>query len=163
MEFHFDATFWAFVALAIFVAGALYLKVPAMVAGMLDQRSQEIAKELSEARRLREEAERLLADYTAKKNAAAAEADAMIAHAKEQAVLVAAETRKAAADAIARRQQQAEDRIAQAEASATADVRAAVADAAVAAAEKALREQMNAGAQSQLIDAGVEELKRKFA
>lgn len=162
MDIQFDATFFALVALLIFIAGALYLKAPSMVAGMLDQRSQEIAKELSEARRLREEAERLLADYTAKKNAAAAEAEAMVAHAKEQAALVAAEARKTAADSIARRQKQAEDRIAQAEAAAAAAVRAAVADAAIAAAEKALREQINASAQSQLVDAGVAELKRKF-
>jgi len=162
MNIEFDATFWAFAALLIFIGGLMYLKVPAMLAGALDQRSQEIAKELAEARRLREEAERLKADYLARKVAAEAEAKDIIAHARDQAKVLAAEARTNAAEAIARRKVQAEQRIAQAEASATAEVRAAAADAAVAAAEKLLRAQITPAAQAQLVQAGVADLKAKF-
>ncbi len=158
----FDATFWALVGFILIVVLALYLKVPSMVAGMLDQRSQAIAKELSEARRLREEAEALLAEYKAKRDAAKAEAEALITLAKEQAAALAAEARTQGAEAIARRRKQAEDRIAQAEAQATADVRAAAADAAIAAAEKILRERMDGNVQSQLVSEGVAQLKQKF-
>jgi F-type H+-transporting ATPase subunit b len=162
MNIEFDATFWALVAFLIFFAVALYFKAPALLAGMLDERSQAIAKELQEARRLREEAERMLADYTAKQKAAEADAKQLIETAQQQAALVASDARAQAADTIARRQKQAEDRIAQAEAKATADVRAAAVEAAVAAAEKILRERVDAGVQAQLVDAGVADLKKRF-
>lgn len=162
MNIEFDATFWALVAFLIFVGGAIYAKAPAMLAGMLDERSQAIAKELHEARRLREEAERMLADYTAKQKAAEAEAKQLIESAQQQAALVASDARTQAADTIARRQKQAEDRISQAEAKATADVRAAAVEAAVVAAEKILRERVDAGVQAQLVDAGVADLRKRF-
>ena len=57
-----DATFIALVAFTIFFAVMIYLKVPGMVLSALDQRSAAIAKELHDARRLREEAEKLLKD-----------------------------------------------------------------------------------------------------
>lgn len=162
MEIHLSATEWAFIALVIFIGLLVYLKVPAMLAGALDARSQAIAKELQEARRLREEAERLKAEYLAKQSAAESEAQALLASAREQAKAVTEEARRNASESIARRRKQAEDRIAQAEAQAAAQVRAAAADAAVAAAEQTLRAKMNPAAQAQLVSAGVEELKRKF-
>ena len=50
------ASVWTTVALFIFLGLMVYLKVPGMVLNMLDARSQQIAKELHDARRLREEA-----------------------------------------------------------------------------------------------------------
>jgi F-type H+-transporting ATPase subunit b len=75
---------------------------------------------------------------------------------------VAEETRASMTAAIKRREQQAEDRIAQAEARASAEVRAAAAEAALAAAEKLIRERMSDKAQSALVAEGVAELGRKF-
>jgi F-type H+-transporting ATPase subunit b len=157
-----DATFIALVALIIFGLLMLVLKVPSMIAGMLDSQSQAIARELAEARRLREEAERLLAHHQAQMDQAKTEAEALVAAAKEQAKALGAEARVTLADSIARRQKQAEDRIAQAESHATAQVRAAAADAAIAAAEKTLRAQINADVQTQLVTQSAAELARKF-
>lgn len=162
MSWFEDATNIAFLAFALFFALMIYLKVPAMIFGALDQRGQAIAKELQEARRLREEAEKLLADYKAKAAAAETEAKAIVASAKEQAAVVAEETRAAMSAAIARRERQAEDRIAQAETKASADVRAAAAEAAVAAAEKLIRERMSDGVQTKLVTDGVKEMQRSF-
>jgi len=159
----FDATFVALAALICFIGLLIFLGVPAMVAKTLDARTQAIAKELSEARRLREEAERLLAKHRAAKAAAEAEAKELIEAAKKQAELLAEETRANMSEAIARRQKQAEDRIAQAEAQAEAHVRAAAADAAIAAAEKILREQMSPDMQAKFLSDGVSELSRKFS
>ncbi|ANP48124.1 hypothetical protein ATE48_16355 [Candidatus Viadribacter manganicus] len=156
------ATEIAFLGLVLFFALLVYLKVPAMVMGMLDQRSQSIAKELHEARRLREEAEKLLADYQAKRAAAEAEAKAIVDTAKEQAALVAEETRANMIAAMQRREKQAEDRIAAAGSKASDEVRAAAADAAIAAAERMLRERMNDSAQAALVQEGAADLKRKF-
>ncbi|MBL8537524.1 MAG: ATPase [Hyphomonadaceae bacterium] len=156
------ATEIAFLSLALFIGLLVYLKVPAQILGALDGQSQKIAKELHDARNLREEAEKLLAEYQAKRAAAEADAKAIVDAAKEQAAAVAEETRKSMMAAMARREKQAEDRIASAEAKAAAEVRAAAAEAAVAAAEKLIRERMSDKAQGALISDGVAELKRKF-
>lgn len=157
-----DATFIALVAFVIFFAVLVWLKVPTMILSALDARSQAIAKELHEARRLREEAERLLADYQAKRAAAEAEAKTIVDAAKEQAAAVAEETRQQMAAAMARREKQAEDRIAAAETKASDEVRAAAAEAAIAAAERMIRERMSDQAQAGLVQDGVADLKRKF-
>ena len=163
MDWFNDATNIAFIGLVLFFALLIYLKVPAMVLGMLDSRSQAIAKELHDARQLREEAEKLLADYKAKQAAAEAEAQAIVAAAKEQAAAVAEETRANMTAAIQRRERQAEERIAQAEQKASAEVRAAATDAAIAAAERMLRDRINDAAQSTLVREGISEMTRKFA
>jgi F-type H+-transporting ATPase subunit b len=160
---HFDATFFAFVAFALFFAVLIWLKIPATIMSALDARSNEIAKELHEARRLREEAEKLLADYQAKKATAEAEAKAIVAAAKEQAAAVAEETRQSMMAAMARREKQADDRIASAGSKASDEVRAAAVEAAIAAAERLIRERMTDGAQAGLVAEGVSEMtKRKF-
>lgn len=156
------ATEIAFVSLLLFIGLLVYLKVPAAIMGALDNKSQAIAKELHDARKLREEAETLLAEYEAKRAAAEAEAKAIVESAKEQAALVAEETRASMTAAIQRREQQAEDRIAQAEARATSEVRAAATEAAINAAEKLIRERLTDKAQSALVAEGVAELGRKF-
>jgi F-type H+-transporting ATPase subunit b len=159
----FDATFFAFVAFAIFFVVMIFLGVPGMILTALDARSNEIAKELHEARRLREEAEKVLADYQAKRAAAETEAKAIVASAKEQAAAVAEETRQSMMAAMARREKQADDRIASAGTKAADEVRAAAAEAAIAAAERMIRERMNDGAQAGLVAEGVSEMtKREF-
>lgn len=165
MEFlgiEIDATFIAFVAFSAFFGILIYLKIPGMILKSLDDRSAAIAKELHDARRMREEAEKLLADYKSKAAAADAEAKAIVDAAKEQAAAVAEETRQSMTAAIKRREQQAEDRIAAAEAKAAAEVRAAAAEEAIAAAERLIRERMNDGTQAGLVVEGLGEMQRKF-
>jgi F-type H+-transporting ATPase subunit b len=157
-----DATNIALIAFVLFFALLWYLKVPTLILNMLDQRSQAIAKELHEARRMREEAEKLLADYQAKRAQAEAEAKIIVEAAKEQAAAVAEETRQSMLAAMARRERQVDDRISNAEAKAVDEVRAAAAEAAIAAAERMIRERMNDPTQAALIQEGVGEMKRKF-
>ncbi|MGE3303502.1 MAG: ATP F0F1 synthase subunit B [Hyphomonadaceae bacterium] len=157
-----DATFIALVAFILFFAALFFLGVPKQLAGMLDQRSAAIAKELAEARRLREQAAALLADYEAKKAAADKQAEEIVAHAKEQAVALAAETRAQMSEALKRREREAEEKITQAEAQAMADVRAAASEAALAAAEKILRAHLTPAKQAELVERGAAELARKF-
>jgi F-type H+-transporting ATPase subunit b len=158
-----DATNIALVAFAVFFLILWRLNVHTMILSALDKRSEAIAKELHEARRLREEAEKQLAEYQAKRAAAEEEARIIVETAKEQAAAVAEETRQAMMTAMARRERQAEDRIKSAETKAADEVRAAAAEAAVAAAERMIRERMNAEAQAGLVADGVREMKsRKF-
>jgi F-type H+-transporting ATPase subunit b len=97
-----DATFWATVALLIFLAIVIYYKVPGMIAGQLDQRAAKIQNELDEARRLREEAQQLLADYQRKRKEAEAEAQGIVDAAKREAKALAADAKVKTEEYVAR-------------------------------------------------------------
>jgi F-type H+-transporting ATPase subunit b len=162
-EFHFDATFVAFLAFVIFFGILYWLGVHKTVFASLDGQTAKIADELAAARKLREEAEALKAEYEKKKAQAESEAADIVAAAKDQAKRVAEDARTQMSADIARRQKQAEDSIARAEAQASAEVRAAAADAAIAAAEKMLRGDLSADAHARLIEQGAKDLAAKFA
>ena len=134
----FEAEFWVAVAFVIFVGVLIYVGVHKIMIKSIDDRRDRIKAELDEARRLKTEAEALLAEYQRKQQEAEHEAQAIIAGAKAEAERVAAEAETKMEEFVARRTKMAETKIAQAEAQALADVRAAAADAAVAAAEKIL-------------------------
>lgn len=133
-----DATFIAFVAFILFFGILIYYKVPGLLGGLLDKRADQIKTELEDARRLREEAQALLADYQRRARDAEDEAAGIVAQAKADAEAMASEAKAALDDMVERRTKLAEDKIAQAEAVAIADVRAAAADAAIAAAGSVL-------------------------
>ena len=128
----------------------------------LDHRSARIKAELDEARRLRDEAGKLLAEYQRKQREAEREAEAIVAEAKAEAERVAAEARVKMEEFVARRTKLAETKIAQAEAQALADVRAAAADAAVTAAEKILRDTAKGKIADDLIAQGIADVKAKL-
>ena len=137
----FDQTFFALVALIIFLGIVFYAGAHKKAGVALDNRANLIAKELADARKLREDAEKLLADYKQKRLDAEKEALNIIAQAKTDAVAYAEEARKKLTETIARRTKQAEQKIAQAEAAATKEVRSIATDLAVSAATKLIAEQ----------------------
>jgi F-type H+-transporting ATPase subunit b len=158
----FEAEFWVAVAFAIFVAVLIYLKVHQQLVKGIDERRNRIKAELDEARRLKEEAQALLAAYQSKQHEAEQEAQAIIAGAKTEAERLAAEAKAKMEDFVARRTKMAENKIAQAEAQAMADVRAAAADAAAAAAEAILRRSVKGKLADDLIGKGVAEIEHKL-
>ena len=117
--------FWVMIAFFCFIGLLMYMKVPGQITKALDDRADAIRKELDEARRLREEAQQLLADYQKKAREAEAEAKAIIDQARVEAEGLARETRKTLAENLERRTKQAEEKIARAEAQAVGEVRAA--------------------------------------
>jgi len=161
MEF-FDNTFWALVALLIFLGGVIYLRVPGRVTKSLDDRADRIAKELDEARKLREEAQALLASYQRKQREAQQEADDIVEAAKHEAGRLIEETRADLAAQLERRTKIAEEKIAQAEAQAMAEVQAVAANTAVEAARTLISEKMDAGADAKLVDADIASLSGKL-
>src|SRR5215217_4985575 len=110
-----DNTFYATVALVIFVAMTLYFGIPKIVGKMLDGQIKKIADDLAEAKKLREEAAALLVEYEQKRVAAESEAEGIIAAARDEAVRLTAEAETALNDLVARRKKAVEDKIAQAE------------------------------------------------
>ncbi len=158
----FEAEFWVGVAFFVFVALLGYLGAHRMILASLDQRRDKIKSELDEARRLREEAEKLLAEYRRRQQDAESEAQIIIRNAQAEAERVAEEAHARLEELIARRTAIAQTKIAQAEAQALADVRAAAADAAVAAAEKILRQTAKGKVADDLIAKGIEDVKAKL-
>lgn len=137
-----DATFWAAVALIIFVGISLYAGVHKRIVEMLDTRIKKIEDELTEAERLRTEAKALLQDYRRRREEAEKEAEGIVAAAREEAFRLTAEAGAALETLVARRTKAVEEKIAQAEAAAVAEVRARSADLAVEAARIILTRQM---------------------
>ncbi len=121
--FWMNPTFWVGVAFAILLGLMLRAKVLAMITKALDDRAVAIKTEIDEARRLREEAEKLLADYQKKHADAENEAKAIIDNARREAEALAAETRRSLKEGLERRTKVAEDKIARAEAQAVGEVR----------------------------------------
>ena len=137
-----DNSFYAFVALIIFLGMALYFGIPKIVGKMLDGQIKKIADDLAQAKTLREEAAALLVEYEQKRVAAESEAEGIIAAAKEEAVRLTAEAQTSLSELVARRTRAVEDKIAQAEAQAIAEVRARSADVAIEAARLVLTDEM---------------------
>jgi F-type H+-transporting ATPase subunit b len=142
-EFLTNAETWVGVGTLIFFAILIWKKVPGLIGKALDARAAAIAQELADARRLRDEAEALLAQYQQKQAEAEREAAAIVSEARAEAERYAQEARTQITQQIERRGKMAQEKIAQAEAQALAEVRALAADAAVAAAEKIIAEKLN--------------------
>jgi F-type H+-transporting ATPase subunit b len=157
-----DPEFWVGIGGLIFVGILLWKKVPALLAQALDARAAAIAKELEDARRLREEAEVLLRQYQTKRADADKEAATIVSEARAEAARYAAEARAQIKAQVERRAKQAEEKIAQAEAQAVAEVRALAADAAVAAAEKLIASRLDDKRTADLIKRSLEEIPSKL-
>ncbi len=162
MEFIFEPEFWVAVSFFLFVGGLLYLGVHKKLAAVLDARAATIAKELEQAKRLREEASKVLADYRRKQGEAVKETEAIINLASKEAETLAAETRRAMKEHFDRRIKLAEDKIGRAEAEALREVREAAADAAIIAAQTVIAAKLTPDAADQLVKQGIDALKGKL-
>jgi len=157
-----EVEFWVTVAFFIFVAILGYVGAHKQILAALDKRRDSIKSALDEAHRLRDEAQRLLTEYQRKQHQAEVEAGAIIASAKAEAERIAAETRVKMEELVSRRTIIAQAKIAQAEAQAVADVRAAAADAAVAAAGKILAQSARGEVADRLVTQGIADIKARL-
>jgi len=153
---------WVALGFLCFVGLLVYLGAHRKIFEVIDGRQARIKSELDEARRLREEAQALLAEFERKGREAETEAEAIIAGAKVEADRLAAEAKTKMEDFVVRRTKMAEAKIVQAEAQALADVRSAASDAAVAAAEKILSAAAKGKVAEDLLAQGIEDVRKKF-
>lgn len=162
MELLANHEVWVAVGVVIFIGIVLWKGVPGMVGKQLDARTATIARELDEAKRLRAEAEALLASYKTKAGDAEREAAAILAGAQEEAELMQAEGRQQLEALIVRRSQMAENKIRLAEAQAVADVKSTAAEAAIAAARTILTQRIDAPKANTLADAAIRDLRARL-
>ena len=156
-----DPTFWVAVAFVVFVV-LVFKPIKGALIGGLDAKIAEIRQEVEEAEKLREEAQSLLANYQRQQRQAIQDAEAIVARAKEEAERHRAEADEAMKDMVRRQEEQAREKIAQAEAAAIQEVRSMSVELAMAAAEKLLADRLAGDEGSRLIDNSIEDIPRKL-
>jgi F-type H+-transporting ATPase subunit b len=157
-----DPETWVAIAFVILMGVFAWLGVHRTVLTALDHRAERIKAELDDARRLKDEAAKVLAEYKAKRATAEREADEIVTNAKAEAERIATEAKAKMEDFVARRTKTAESKIALAEAQALADVRAAAADAAVQAASTILSQSVKGSLADDLLAKGITEVRQKL-
>jgi F-type H+-transporting ATPase subunit b len=157
-----EPEFWVAIAFVILMGIFAYIGVHKTVLTTLDHRAARIKGELDDARRLKEEAAKVLAEYKARRASAEREAQDIVANAKVEAERIAAEAKTKMEDFVARRTKTAEGKIALAEAQALADVRSAAAEAAVAAASTILSQSVKGQLADDLLAKGITEVRQKL-
>jgi F-type H+-transporting ATPase subunit b len=157
-----DPETWVAVAFVILMGVFGYLGVHRTVLKALDTRSARIKAELDDARRLKDEAAKVLADYKSRHASAEREAEDIITAARAEAERIAIEAKAKMEDFVTRRTKTAESKIALAEAQAVADVRAAAADAAIAAASSVLSQSVKGKVADDLLSKGINEIRQKL-
>jgi F-type H+-transporting ATPase subunit b len=149
-----DPEFWVLLAVAIFVV-AVWKPARRMIVGALDARALRIREELDAAARLRDEAQQALAAYQRQQQEGAAEAQSIISHAKDEAERIAAQSLRDLEETLRRRQLLAQDRIAQEEAKALAEIRAIAVDVAISASRQVIADSLDDTRSAALIDQAI--------
>jgi F-type H+-transporting ATPase subunit b len=157
-----EPEFWVAVGFVILMGVFVYVGVHRTVLTALDHRSERIKGELDDARRLKDEAAKLLAEYQARRASAEREAQDIIASAQAEAERIASEAKAKLEDFVTRRTKTAESKIALAEAQAIADVRSAAANAAVTAASSILSQSVKGSVAEDLMAKGIAEVRAKL-
>lgn len=147
-----DATVIVSLSMLVVIALMIWKKVPRAIGRALDKKIAGIREQLDEAAKLRAEAEALRAEYEARSAAAGAEAQTMLDRARHEAEAIVEQAQRDAASLVERRTRMAENKIAAAERTAIAEVRAKVADAAATAAARLIAEQHDQKADRGMVD-----------
>lgn len=153
---------WVLVSFVLFLALLVYYKIPNTLAKALDDRADRIRVELEEARRLREEAAQILADYQRKQRDAEKEAEDILAVARREAEFYAGESRKALSESLQRRLKLAEEKIARAEEQAIQEIRSKAVDAAIAASELLIARELKGKSAENLVDKSIRDVSAKL-
>jgi len=156
-----EPEFWVLIAVVLFIIG-VWKPARRSIIGALDARAVRIRDELDAARRLRDEAQQLLAANQKREAEAAAEAEAIIAHARAEAERVAAQAAHDLEQTLERRQRLAEERIAQEQAKAVAEIRAVAVDVAISAARQVITAELDQTRGAALIDAAIQALPQQL-
>jgi F-type H+-transporting ATPase subunit b len=160
-ELFSDPEFWVLLAVAIFVV-VVWKPMRRAIVGGIDARVERIRQELEAARNLRDEAQQALAAYQRQQQQGAAEAQAIIAHAKEEAERIAAQSLRDLEETLRRRQQLAQERIAQEEAKAVAEIRAIAVEVAISASRQVIAASLDERRGAALIDDAIAALPRQL-
>ena len=157
-----NTDFVVLLAFLLFIAVLFYFKVPSLIGGMLDKRAEGIQTEIEEARKLREDAQSLLASYERKQKEVQEQADRIVATAKQEAVAAGEQAQADLAKSVERRLAAAEEQIDSAQSAAIKEVRDQAIQIAIAASRDIIGKQMTATDGNKLIDDGIAQVDAKL-
>jgi F-type H+-transporting ATPase subunit b len=159
-----DEKFWVAVSFVVFAALA-WKPLSKFISGALDKRAETIKYELTEALRLREEAQSLLASFQRRQRDALIEAEDIITRAKAESELMVHEAEKNLEDALNKRIEIAMSKITQAETHAVQEIKSQAVDIAVAAAQDLIKQQLGTGgkaAAQELFQRSLKDIQKKL-
>ena len=157
-----NTDFIVLLAFLLFIGVLFYFKVPTLIAGLLDKRSDAIRSELSEARALREEAQSILASFERRQKEVQEQADRIVEAARQDAEADAAAAREELLATVDRRLVAAQEQITSSQEAAERDVRDQAIKIAIAAARSVISEQMTAASANKLIDIAILEVESRL-
>jgi F-type H+-transporting ATPase subunit b len=151
--------FWVLVAFLIFF-GLFGTRLWSTITGMLDARAASVRTELEEAAKLRAEAEQMLKDAQAEREAALREAREVLERSRAEAARVTRDAAIEAEAAAKRRERQALDRIASAEKAVVTEIHDLAAELATQAARQVIAATLSAEDDAALVDEAIGGLPR---
>ena len=160
MEFFSQPTSWVFIAFLIFISIIIYLKIPKMVTKLLDEEINRIKNSLDDARKLKEDANSLLAEYERKIDAANKEAEEIINQAQANAKIYEENSNKKIADYILRSEKQSIEKIQQAEKSAINNINEEIINKSIAISENVISKNMNDENNQKLFESSIDQIKK---
>jgi|TARA_B110000014_G_C20082856_1_gene566059 F-type H+-transporting ATPase subunit b len=160
MSFFGDPASWVLVAFIIFVILALVAKAPSMIAKILDSEIERIKNELNDARKLKEDANSLLADYERKVQNAQKEIEKILDQAKTTAKNHDESARKKVEEYIKRAEQQSIEKITQTEKMALSKVNQEIVSNSIEVAEKIVSENITEDNSKKLFSQSVQQIKK---
>ena len=160
MSFFGDPASWVLIAFIIFVILALVAKAPSMIAKILDSEIEKIKNELNDARKLKEDANSLLADYERKVQNAQKEIEKILDQAKTTAKNHDESARKKVEEYIKRAEQQSIEKITQTEKMALSKVNQEIVSNSIEVAEKIVSENITEDNSKKLFSQSVQQIKK---
>lgn len=162
VSFWADPATWVSFAVTLFFVLIIWKKIPAIFAKMLDDRSNEIQEQLENARSLREEAAALLAKYERDQHAAEKQAAELMESAETEVKLMISESKTQMEEMTKRRGEVAEQKIAQAEATALKEIQTLTVSLAANAARELITANMKDADHKALIKTSTDKLDAKL-
>ena len=160
MDFFYQPASWVFIAFLIFVSIAIYLKVPNMVTKLLDDQINKIKNDLDDARKLKEDANSLLAEYERKIESANKEAENIINQAQKNSEIYEESSNRKIEEFIARSEEQLIEKIQQAEKSAIYKINEEIVNKSIEVSEKVISKNMNDKNNKQLFESSIDQIKK---
>jgi len=153
-----DAT-WVAIGFILFILLLVYFRVPGQITKILDNRADKIRSELDEAKKLREEAQSMLADFQKKNKEAEKNAKALIDEAKKLAKNYEKEAKSKFDENMERRKKLLDEKLKRAEVEALNQIKNDITDIVFDAIDKSLsNNNINKKASDRIIDSGIKEI-----
>ncbi|MAV98601.1 MAG: ATP F0F1 synthase subunit B [Rhodobiaceae bacterium] len=153
-----DAT-WVAIGFILFILLLVYFKVPGQITKILDNRANKIRSELDEAKKLREEAQAMLADFQKKNKDAEKNAKALIDEARKLAKNYEKDAKSKFDENMERRKKLLDEKLKRAEVEALNQIKNDITDIVFDAIDKSLsNNNINSEASDKIIDNGIKEI-----